>query len=228
MKRRLFLTDYAVRALGLSLALVVLACSQATEPAPPPPVPTVNLTGYFVLPTSGFVKFFTDGTSKTWTQDTVVNGVPSSDAVNQIGVHEYLASSNRAWVATLDTSGFIFLLSPPLAATPDLIPATGNHVASSGFVTQTGTVPVRRISRLVDTSLMVTVPAGIFDSVALIRQEFWTIRTILGATDTLVDSAYRWYAPGVDEIRRIEWLHSEVDSTLKEFEFGSVGGNTYP
>jgi len=210
------------------LAFAVLACSQSTEPEPPPPVPTVNLTGYFVLPTSGFVKLFIDGSSRNWIQDTVVNGVLSSDAVNQAGTHEYLATSNRAWVATLDTSGFLFLLSPPLAALPELMPASGNHVASSGFVTQTETVPVRRISRLVDTGLSVVVPAGTFDSVVLIRQEFWTIRNILGATDTLVDSAYRWYAPGVDEIRRIEWIHDTPDSTLKEFQAGSVGGNIYP
>lgn len=207
---------------------VLLACSNSTEPVPPDPGPTVNLTGYFVLPATGFVKFFTDGTNRTWVQDTVVNGVLSSDAVNQAGNHEYLATSNRAWVGTYDTSGFIFILSPPLAAIPDLMPATGNHVASSGFVTQTETVPVRRISRLIDTGLSVTVPAGSFDSVVLIRQEFWTIHTVLGATDTLVDSAYRWYAHGVDEIKRIEWLHSVPDSTLKEFQAGSVGGHTYP
>ena len=219
---------WTVRAGCLTGALLALSCSNSTEPVPPTPVPTVNLTGYFVLPSSGFVKIFSDGSSRNWIQDTVVNGVLSSDAVTQAGNHEYLATSNRAWVGTLDTSGFIFLLSPPLAAIPDLMPATGDHVAASGFVTQTETVPVRRISRLVDTGLSVTVPAGTFDSVALIRQEFWTIRTILGATDTLVDSAYRWYAPGVDEVKRIEWIHSTPDSTLKEFQAGSVGGNTYP
>jgi hypothetical protein len=206
----------------------LLGCSSSTEPEPPPPVPTVDLTGYFVLPSAGFVKFFTGGSSKTWTQDTVVNGTLSADVMDQAGRHEYLAKADRAWVATLDTSGFLFLLSPPLAALPDLMPASGNHVASSGFVTQTETVPVRRISRLIDTGLTVAVPAGTFDSVALIRQEFWTIVTVLGATDTTIDSSYRWFAPGVDEIRRVEWLHTAVDSTVKAFQAGSIGGRTYP
>jgi len=217
-------------ALVTALAASVLSCSNSTEPEPPPPpsVSTVDLTGYFVLPDSGFVKFFTDGSSKAWSKDTVVDGTPSVDVVDQIGRHEYLAAASRAWVATLDTSGFLFLLSPPLAALPELMPDTVDHVAASGFVTQTEIVPVRRISRLISTGLTVAVPAGSFDSVVLIRQEFWTIRNILGATDTTVDSSYRWFAPGVDEIRRVEWLHlAAPDSSVKEFEAGSVGGNIY-
>jgi hypothetical protein len=96
-------------------------------------------------------------------------------------------------------------------------------------VTQTGTIPVRRISRLIDTGLTVTVTAGSFDSVALIRQEFWVFGTNgLGMPDTTIDSAYRWYAPGVDEIRRVQWRDGEADSTLREFIGGTVGGNTYP
>jgi hypothetical protein len=206
----------------------LISCSQSTEPEPPPPIPTVDLTGYFVLPTAGFVKFFTDGSSKAWAKDTMVAGTMAADAINQAGVHEYLATSNRAWVATLDTSGFLFLLSPPLPAIPDHMPSTQDHVAGSGFVTQTETVPVRRISRLIDTALTDTVPAGIFDSVVLIRQEFWTIVSVLGAMDTLVDSSYRWFAPAVDEIKRVEWLRSATDSSYKEFQGGSVGGRTYP
>jgi hypothetical protein len=184
----------------------------------------VDLTGYFILPTSGFQKFYTGGFSQAWTQDTVVDGTLSADVVDNAGAHEYLATADRAWVASFDTAagGILFLLSPPLAALPDKMPATGNHIGNSGFLTQSGTVPVRRISRLVDTGLTVVVPAGTFDSVALIRQEFWRFVSVLGAPDTLVDSAYRWFAPGVDEIRRVQWRDGQPDSTLREFVGGTI------
>ena len=230
---RLTLAHLPAHRAGLLLTalLAVVSCSSATDPNPSPPAPTVDLTGYFVLPSAGFQKFYTGGFSQAWSQDTTVNGTLSADLEDNAGLHEYLATADRAWVATLDTAagGTLYLLSPPLAALPDKMPASGSHVGNSGFVTTTGTIPVRRISRLMDTGLVDTVPAGIFDSVALVRQEFWVFtKNGLGIPDTLVDSAFRWFAPGVDEIRRVLWRDGDVDSTLREFVGGTVGGNSYP
>jgi hypothetical protein len=184
---------------------------------------SVDLTGYFVLPASGFFKTYSDGFTQTYVNDTVVNGTPCAQVIDNAGNREYLATADRSWVGTLDTvgGGTLFLLTPPLAGLPNQMPMHPPHVGNSGFVTQTGTIPVRRTSYLVDTGLSLTVPAGTFDSVAMIRQEFWVFTTNgLGIPDTTIDSVYRWFAPGVDEIRRIRWRDGSPTSTTREYSGG--------
>lgn len=191
----------------------------------------IDLSAYLVLPGPGFVKFYSDGSSQTYLKDSIVDGFEAIDLLYGSGVHEYFRKSDRAWIGTLDTAagGTLFLLQPPLAAIPSALPLGTTIMASSGFVTQSGLVPVRRLSMLVDTGLTATVNAGTFDSVILIRQEFWLIGVNgLGFPDTTVDSAYRWFARDVEEIRRVQWRDGNPDSTMREFIGGTVGGITYP
>ena len=208
----------------------LLSCT--SNPAdPPPPGPTVDLTGYFLLPGPGFSKFFSDGQSRAYVGADTLNGFNVVDVLNGSDLsHDFFRTSDRAWVGNLDTAGggTIFLFQPPLAALPDLFPETEYHVANSGIVTQSGLAPVRRISKLLDTALVDSVPAWRFDSVILIRQEFWRFITVLGVPDTLRDSAYRWYAPGVDEIKAKIWFEGDTDSTYREFIGGTIDGRTYP
>jgi hypothetical protein len=212
----------------VALTLVTMASCSSKPTDPPPPVPTVDLTGYFLLPGTGFSKFFSDGDSRTYVGPDTLNGHNVVDVLNgSNGSHDYFRQSDRAWAGNLD-SGTIFLFVPPLAAPPDLFPSTSNHVATSSIPTQTTPLPVTRISRLVNTQMMDTVPAGIFDSVVMIRQEFWLTRTVLGVPVTSIDSAYRWYAPGVDEIRATIWNDGDTASSTREFIGGTIDGRTYP
>jgi hypothetical protein len=217
---------------GLSLGLLLLTLASCnSKTVDPVPGPTVDMTGYFVRPATGFFKVFTDGASQTYLQDTIVNMYNSVDVLYPSGSHEYHRIPDRAWVGTYDPSGagLLFLLGPPLAAIPEAMPETSDHVANSGFVTQTGLLPVRRVSRLIDTALIITVPAGTFDSVILIRQQFFVFgENGVGIPDTTIDSTYRWFAPGVDEIRRVLWRDGEPDSTLREMSAGTLNGTTYP
>ena len=145
--------------------------------------------------------------------------------------HVYFRQSDRAWVGTLDPAGggTLFLFQPPLAAPPDFFPETTDHVGVSSILTVPDPTPVRRFSRLVDTGLTLTVGTMTFDSVVLIRQEFWRIVSPLPPiTDTLRDSAYRWYAPTVDEIRQTRWLDGDTQSVSFEFVGGTIEGRLYP
>lgn len=212
-------------AVGLVFLLLAAACSNKSVA----PVPGVDLSAYLILPGAGFVKFYSDGSSQTYLQDSVVEGFDAIDLLYGTGAHEYFRKSDRAWIATLDTAATLFILQPPLAAIPLRLPVGTAVAAQSSFATQSGPIPVRRVSILADTGLSETVPAGTFDSVVLIRQEFLLFGTNgLGIPDTSVDSAYRWFAPGVDEIRQVRWRDGEVDSTLREFLGGTVNGVTYP
>jgi len=189
-----------------------------------------DLTGWFVLPGPGYNKFFSNGPTRTYVQDTIVNGFNTVDVALSNGRHVYTRSPDRAWVATFDTAsgGVLFLLNPPLPGFPDTAALGVEMEAQSEFVLQTGGLPVRRFSRLDSIGVQLTVPAGSFDSVAVIRQEFWRIITNpLMQLDTLIDSTYQWFAPGVDEIRRIEWLDGSP-TVVREFVGGTVGGRTYP
>jgi hypothetical protein len=201
--------------------LIAAACSSK----PVAPVPGVDLEGYLILPDSGFEKFYSDGSSQTYAQDTVVEGFAAIDVLWNSGDHEYFRKSDRAWIATLDTAGggTLFLLQPPLAAIPLSLSIGTSVTAQSSFATQSGPVPVSRLSQLVDTGLTQTVGAGTFDRVVLIRQEFRVEGFI-----TTVDSAHRWFAPGVEEIKRVQWRDGDTDSTMREFIGGTVGGVTYP
>ena len=208
--------------------LSLAACSKVVEP--PPPVSTIDLTGYFVLPSAGYEKFYSDGRTYTYTKDTVVNSHSVVDVLRESGNHDYHRIPDRAWVATLvaGTPDALFQFSPPLAGIPDQMPDTSDHVTNSNLVTQGEPEPVRRISRLIDTGLTVTVPAGMFDSVVLIRQEFWRFTEVLNVTVIKIDSVDRWYAPGVDEIRRVEWLGSDLIGATRELDSGIVNGVSYP
>lgn len=213
----------------LFLAATILslaACSKTVEPEPPGP--TIDLTGYFVRPSAGYVKFFSDASTQMFVQDTTVNSHMTVDVVFGTGAHEYHRIPDRAWVGTLNSTSTLFLLSPPIAAIPELMPESTDHVANSAFETQSSPLPVRRISRLIDTGLTITVPAGMFDSVVLIRQEFWVFITTLGMPDTTIDSVYRWFAPGADEIRRVLWRDGEMVSATRELDSGFVNGVSYP
>ena len=209
-----------------AVLLSLASCSSVVEP--PTPGPTIDLTGFFVQPGAGYVKFFSDASTQMYVQDTTVNSHPTVDVVFGTGDHEYHRIPDRAWVGTLDATSTLFLLEPPLAPIPELMPETSDHIVNSGFVTQTGLIPVRRFSRLVDTGLTIAVSAGTFDSVVLIRQEFWTFLTILGTPVTLRDSSYRWFAPGVDEIRRVQWRDGDLTSATRELDSGFVNGVSYP
>jgi hypothetical protein len=191
----------------------------------------VDLSGFFVLPGPGYDKFFTGGEERVYVKDTVVEGHSVVDVALASGEHEYFRTSDRAWVAWWTSpphDSTFFLLQPPLAAVPDTLVVDERRTAPSSLPLQSGALPVKRITELKSTALSLTVPAGSFDSVILIRQEFWIIGETQGAPDTSVDSAYRWFAPGVDEIRQVRWRDGQPDSTLRDFIGGTVGGNTYP
>lgn len=225
-----------------ALSLIPLslgACSKTVDPPGDPciaesavplvPGPTTDLTGYFVQPSAGYIKIFTGPASQTYVKDTTVNGHLTVDVVSGSGNHEYLRMPDRYWVGTLDATSTLFLLCPPLAAIPELMPDSSDHVANSGFLTQSSVVAVRRITRLIDTGLTETVPAGTFNSVVRIRQEFWVFGVDgFNNPKTFIDSSYRWFAPGVDEIRRVLWKDGATDSTLREMTAGVVNGVTYP
>jgi len=175
------------------------------------------------------VKFFSDASNQMYVQDTILNTHSVVDVVFGTGAHEYHRIPDRAWVGTLNSTSTPFLLSPPITAIPELMPESTDHVANSAFITQNGLLPVRRITRLIDTGLSVTVPAGMFDSVILIRQEFWVFTTNgVGIPDTAIDSVFRWFAPGADEIRRVLWRDEELVSTTRELDSGFVNGVSYP
>lgn len=207
--------------------LIAAACS--SKPVTPA-LGGIDLSAYLILPDSSFEKFYSDGSTQRYRSDSVVEGFEAIDVVWGLDYHEYFRKSDRAWIATLDTigGGTLYLLQPPLAAIPSALPIGTIVTASSNFRTQSGLVPVRRLSQLVDTGLTATVNAITFDSVVLIRQEFWVIGVNgLGFPDTTVDSAYRWFARHVEEIRRVRWRDGEINSTMREFIGGTVGGVTY-
>jgi len=207
--------------IAFSLALLVAACS--SNPVSPGPV-GIDLSAYFILPDTGFDKTFDDGTTQAWVQDSTIDGIAVADLGYTSGAHEYFRKPDRAWVATLDAAGTFFRLDPPLAALPDHMPLDSTIEARSSFVVVGGSTPVSRTSRLVDTGLTLTVPAGTFDSVIMVFQVFRIFGTTpLGQPDTTVDSAYRWFAPGLDEIQRVRWAPGQADSTLRRFESGSAG-----
>lgn len=191
----------------------------------------MNLTGYFVLPGSGFTKFYKDVNadttfSQTFVDTTTVNGFAVVDVLRGTELHEYFRRSDRAWVGTLRVSdSALILLEPPLAAIPDQLELGADVVANSLTIADPTPFAVTRTSRLVDTGLIITVPAGTFTSVARIRQTFQRPGP---PPAVLTDSAYRWYAFGVDEIRRVLWEEGKADSTLLEFIGGTIDTLTFP
>ena len=209
-------------ATGLIVTLLMIsACSEDPVSPPDPPAPTVDLSGYFLLPDTTWNKFFTTG-SQTYVKDSSIAGASVVIVSQPDGQLDYFQAVDRAWAAF--DAGALFEINPPLAALPDAMPESSDHVASANILTGSGNAPIRRISRLVDTALTLTVGPMTFDSVVLIRQEFWLISVPVNE----VDSAYRWYAHGVDEIRSVRWRHGQTDSTVRIFTRGTIGGRPYP
>jgi len=218
-------------AVVLSMLAVASCSSNPADPPPPAPGPTIDLTGYFLLPSSGFSKSYSNGSTEQYIGPDMVNGFSVVDLFDgSDNSHIYFRQSDRAWVGTLQAAGggTLFLFDPPLPAPPNQFPETTDHVGTSSLLTTPNPTPVRRITRLIDTGLTVTVGTMTFDSVAMLRQEFWQFRSALGATDTVIDSAYRWYAPGVDEIRQVRWSDGDTQSVSFDFVGGTIDGRTYP
>jgi hypothetical protein len=212
----------------LGATLLTAACSNSPDG---PVTPTVDLTGYFLLPDSGFTKFFKDINAdttfaQTYVDTTTVNGFAVVDVLRGQDLHEYFRRSDRAWVGTLRVSdSALILLEPPLAAIPDRLALGVDVVATAQTLADPAPFPVTRTSRLVDTGLTITVPAGTFTGVAKIRQTFQRPGP---PPAVLTDSTYRWYAKGVDEIQRVLWEDGKADSTLIEFIGGKIDSLTFP
>lgn len=183
----------------------------------------MDLSAYFVLPGPGFDKFFDDATTQTYVKDTTVNGIAVADLQYSDGRHVYYRKTDRGWVATFTPPSSWFVLDPPLVAPPPEMVYMVEHLATSEALATPANVPISMTSQLVDTGLMVTVPAGTYDSVVLVRQIFRLFGTGgLGQPETTVDSTYRWFAPGIDEIRRVQW-NLAGDSVIRQLAGGSAG-----
>ena len=209
---------------GLALLVGVLALAACKDkPTEPPPATGIDVSAYFILPDSGFDKLYNDGTTQTYAKDTIVSGHAVSDLRYSDGRHVFFRKSDRAWVATLGSTGGWFELDPPLVAPPPVMPFLTEITAASSAIASPSNVPLTMMSQLVDTGLLLTVPAGTYDSVILVRQVFRLFgKNGLGIPETTVDSTYRWFAPGIDEIRRVSW-DVVGDSLIREFSFGSAG-----
>lgn len=186
------------------------------------------MTRYYVTPGPDFYKEYDNLSTQKYEKDTIFVDAAVEDTAVDIayapsGDHDFWRQSDRAWLAQRKFgSGDFHIFEPPLPTAPTSLPFQGTYSAQAMDIRNgVDTTTAVWFFELLDTGMVDTVPAGIFDSVVLVQLTFLAI----DGADSSAVAVWRWYAPGVDEIRQ---LNLAGPGAQRELDSAVINGITYP
>ncbi len=149
---------------SISLSIIALsACSKSNPTAPPPPPPSkpkFNLLPYYESLDSGYFKVWSDSSWERYSGNVTLSGIAYLVTENSSGTKYYYSSGGYAGFTA--TNGDLIIFNHPVAPLPQYLVFDSTSHRSTTFYYAGYTVTFSYDNRLIDTTVSVSLPFGVF------------------------------------------------------------------